>query len=148
MQSKWRVVSSVTASKVNKSARGCNLAYRFIKNAESVRASCHVNVCLIYPNPCLAPCPALIPTRPWGHVLPARQSVFCRHIHRRVRCILWRFFHRCKSPWFVYSGFFWGKGRLLVINDEWYHCGDSFAEGVAFVHIGLYIRAVEPARPR
>ncbi len=37
---------------------------------------------------------------------------------------------------------------ILTISDEWYHGGDSFAEGVAFVHIGLYIRAVEPARPR
>ncbi len=26
-----------------------------------------------------------------------------------------------------------------MINDEWYDCGDSFSEGVAFVHIELFL---------
>ncbi len=30
-----------------------------------------------------------------------------------------------------------------MINDEWYHCGDSLSEGVAFVHIEL-LRSQKP----
>ncbi|MGU9964128.1 MAG: hypothetical protein ACNYPD_08585 [Candidatus Halichondribacter symbioticus] len=26
-----------------------------------------------------------------------------------------------------------------MINDEWYHCGDSLSEGVAFVDIELFL---------
>ncbi len=34
-----------------------------------------------------------------------------------------------------------------MISDEWYHHRDSFSEGVAFVHIELYLRKAHTQKP-
>ena len=36
---------------------------------------------------------------------------------------------------------------ILTINDKWHHRRDSFSEGVAFVHIELYLRKAHTQKP-